>query len=42
MSGRKVLVDRTDDALTDECPDGCKETKLTVLNSAQSLLKAHN
>jgi hypothetical protein len=49
MSRRKVLVVRTDDALTDERPnrilhhpDGCKGTKLTVLNFAQSLLKAHN
>jgi hypothetical protein len=35
--------------LTDECPDGiprhpdgCKGTELTDLNSAQSLLEAHN
>jgi hypothetical protein len=28
--------------LTDECPDVCKGTELTDLNSAQSLLEAHN
>jgi hypothetical protein len=48
-SGQKVLVFRTDDALTNERPDGishrldrCKGTKLTILNYAQSLLEAHN
>jgi len=42
MSRRKVLVVQMDDALTDERPDRCKGTELTILNSAQSLLKAHN
>jgi hypothetical protein len=47
--GWKVLVARTDGALTDELldeisrrPDGCKGIELTILNSAQSLLEAHN
>jgi hypothetical protein len=48
-SGRKVIVIRTDDTLTDERPDGiprhpdgCNETELIDLNSAQSFLEAHN
>jgi hypothetical protein len=48
-SRRKVPVDQMYDALTDERPDGIsrrseesKETELTVLNSAQSLLEAYN
>jgi hypothetical protein len=47
--GWKVLVVRTDDAWTIEHPDGitrrsdyCKGTDQHVLNSAQSLLEAHN
>jgi hypothetical protein len=48
-SERKVLVVRTDDAWTVErldeiscLPNGCKGTDQYVLNSAQSLLEAHN
>jgi hypothetical protein len=48
-SGRKVLVDRMDDAWTVENPDGitrrsngCKGTEFTTLKSSQSLLEEHN
>jgi hypothetical protein len=38
-SGQKVLVLRTDDALTVDCSDGCKEFDSSYLESVKNLLE---
>jgi hypothetical protein len=40
-SGRMLLTDECPNGIPPR-PDGCKGSKLIDLNSAQSLLKAHN
>jgi hypothetical protein len=41
LSGRMLLTDERSDGIPRRL-DGCKGTKLTDLNSAQSLLESHN
>jgi hypothetical protein len=41
MSGRKVLVIWTNDTWTVKCPDGCKGSTFSDLESVQNLLETY-